>query len=259
MLLKQLMEFGLSEKEAKTYLVLLELEIAGVHEIAKAAGLNRSSTYVTLESLKKQGLVSVSDDKKVRRYLAVPPETMLRAAEDKANAQEKLRQKIEAIVPEMKALFKGTKKKPIIKVYEGEKGITNGYIDTLNTQEKLIRVFSSPGDKGGKILEQIPEYVRTRAKLGIRMLGIHPDILINKELIKNQDIKNEYDEYALVPHAKYKCPIDLAIYDDKIGYLSDVDGGLAIIIESKEMSNVMKDIFDLAFEEAKRLNKKIKR
>ena len=74
-LLKQLVNFGLSEKEAKIYLALLELEMATVFEVAKQSGINRSSAYVVLEGLKKKGLVGISDDKKVRRYIAASPET----------------------------------------------------------------------------------------------------------------------------------------------------------------------------------------
>ncbi len=71
MLIKDLIEFGLSEKEAKIYIALLELEIATVNEIAKKAGVNRSSTYVTLDGLISKGFVSISDDKNIRHYCAV--------------------------------------------------------------------------------------------------------------------------------------------------------------------------------------------
>lgn len=37
LLVKQLIEFGLSEKEARVYLALLELEIAAVSETTKTA------------------------------------------------------------------------------------------------------------------------------------------------------------------------------------------------------------------------------
>lgn len=56
-LIRNLTEFGLSDKEARIYLALLELEIATAFDTAKHAGINRSSTYVVLESLKKKGLV----------------------------------------------------------------------------------------------------------------------------------------------------------------------------------------------------------
>ena len=49
-----LKNFGLSEKEAKIYLALLELEAATVFETAKQSGINRSSAYVVLEALQKK-------------------------------------------------------------------------------------------------------------------------------------------------------------------------------------------------------------
>ncbi len=245
------MEFGLSEKEARAYLALLELEIAGVQEIAKASGINRSSAYVTLESLKNDGLVSVSDDKNVRQYVATPPEAILRSAEDKAHKQAEILKKIEKVIPEMKALFKGTRRKPIVKVFEGKEGLISAFEDVLTSREKLMRVYSSPGNLGGIIGSYLPEFIQKRFKLKIRMHGIHPADDIHTRLM--QEHPNKFDSYALVPNSKEKFPADLAIYDEKIGYMSADSGGTAIIIESKEMSSVMKNIFDLAFAEASRI------
>ncbi len=78
LIVKQLIEFGLSEKEAKTYLALLELEVATVSEVSKTANINRSSAYVVLESLKKKGLAGISDDKNIRRYIAASPDLLFR-------------------------------------------------------------------------------------------------------------------------------------------------------------------------------------
>src|SRR5437879_6580616 len=93
-LIKQLVEFGLSEKEAKVYLALLELELASVSEIAKTAAINRSSTYVVLESLKKKGLVSTSEDKKVQKYIAISPDMLLVEAKEKSQKAEEIKHKI---------------------------------------------------------------------------------------------------------------------------------------------------------------------
>ena len=92
---KKLTDFGLSEKEAKIYLALLELEAATVSEAAKNSGINRSSAYVVLEALRKKGIVGISDDKKVRRYLAASPETLLRSAITSAQKQEEIKSGIE--------------------------------------------------------------------------------------------------------------------------------------------------------------------
>lgn len=254
MLIKDLIDFGLTEKEARAYLALLELEVAGVQKISDLANLNRSSTYVTLESLIKKGLVNFSADKKVREYTAISPEAILRIAEESASKKEQVLKKIESILPEMKALYKGTKKKPVVNVYEGKVGLINVFNDSLKNQEKIIRIYSNPYILGQYIYEHIPKYVAQRLKLGIKMYGIHPDTKPNRELIKN--IPRRIDHSVLIPVGKINIDADLAIYDNKISYMTKDNGGLGIIIESKEMANVMKMIFDLAFKEAKRLYSK---
>src|SRR3989344_6000138 len=255
LLIKQLVEFGLSEKEAAVYISLLSLELAGVNEIAKKAGINRSSTYVVLESLKGKGLVGTSDDKKVRQYIAASPEMLHRVAGDLAKKQEEIRKGIDSIVPELKALHKDTKHRPKVSVFEGREGLIAVLEDSLNCKEKLMRVSSSLGN----LVHIIPsdyllKYIEKRVRRGVKMLGIHPNDEINQRLMERN---LGLDEPILIPKEKYLQSADIAIYDNKIGYMSPKDGGIAIGIESQEIADVMKNIFDLAFEEAKRLNKEI--
>ena len=84
------------------------------------------------------------------------------------------------------------------------------------------------------------------------MVGIHPNDAAARQLIKTYP-KN-FDYPVLIPEEKYKFPVDLAIYDDRVGYMSSEKDGSAIIIENKDIANVMKNIFDLAYQEAKKLS-----
>lgn len=255
LLVKQLIEFGLSEKEAKVYLALLELEVAAVSEIAKTANINRSSTYVVLGSLKKKGLVSVSEGKKVQNFVAASPDLLLHEAEGKAKKAEWIKSKISNIVPELKALYKGTKKRPVVKVFEGRRGVMACMEDTFGCKEKLMRVCSSHENwlRSDYDFRRFFEgYIQKRLKLGIKMRGIHPDTKISRTLTKLDPMK--FDKVMLIPKKKYKFPAEMAIYDNKIGYISPDITGLAILIENRELAEVMKSVFDLAFEEAKRLS-----
>lgn len=253
LLVKQLIEFGLSEKEAKVYLALLELEVAAVSEVSKTANINRSSAYVVLESLKKKGLVGISEDKKVQRYVAVSPDLLLNEAENRARKTEEIKNKISDIVPELKALHKDTKQKPKVKVFEGKQGLINAFEDTLDNKEKIMRVCSSVENIFKKVLpDYFPNYMQRRIKLGIKMYSIHPDDEIAQKIIK---MIPKFDEPVLIPKEKYQFSADIAIYANKISYMSLEKGGLSIIIESKEIADVMKNVFDLAFKEAKRLSK----
>jgi len=69
--------------------------------------------------------------------------------------------------------------------------------------------------------------------------------------LKIENSPRNIDTYILVPKTKYKFPIDLAIWDDKIGFMSGQDEGIAVIIQNSILSEAMKNIFDLAWEQAK--------
>jgi sugar-specific transcriptional regulator TrmB len=72
-----LAELGLAAKEADTYLAMLELGPASVQDIAKKAGINRTTTYVMIEGLKKHGLVSTFERGKKTLFSAENPEQLL--------------------------------------------------------------------------------------------------------------------------------------------------------------------------------------
>ncbi|MFM2357395.1 MAG: hypothetical protein RJA61_132 [Candidatus Parcubacteria bacterium] len=253
LLVKNLVEFGLSEKEALVYISTLELELAGVNDIALKAGINRSSTYVVLESLKKKGLVGISDDKKVQKYVATPPEVLIQSVESRAKKQEEIKENLMKIVPELKALHKDTKEKPKVRVFEGEKGFMSAMGDMLNNKEKIMRVASSTQKLVEMMPEFIEEYSRMRISLEIKFIGILPDTLFSKRFVTDNP---KFCKIAYIPKDKYIFPADMAIYDNKIGYMFSRGKKMTtIIIDSSEIAEVMKGIFDMAVEQAARLGR----
>ena len=180
-IIKQLIEFGLSDKEARIYLALLELEVATVTEIAEISQVNRSSAYVVLESLKKKGLVSVSEDKKVQNYVAISPDMLLLEAQTRAKNAENIKHKISDIVPGLKALHKDTKQKPLVRVFEGKEGLIAAFEDTLTMKDRVIRISSSASDISKVLPDYLPLYIQKRIQLGIKMHGIH-------QMMRREDI-----------------------------------------------------------------------
>ena len=249
MLTETLVKFGLSDKEAKVYLALLELEVAGANEIAKKAEINRSSTYVVLEALQKRGLVSVSAGKSLKKYIVAPPEKIAQLAERAAKRELEVSQEVSSIIPDLKSLYKGTKSKPRIRVYEGRESIISCMEETLKNREKVLRVCSSAEKLEVCLQGYLSLYVKKRRHLGIRMYGIHPDDIFSKHLRK---LKSSVDTSIFIPPDKFKFKSNLIVYDNFVSYISD-DGTHAFLIESEEIAETMKSTFDLAFEGAKRL------
>ena len=64
-------------------------------------------------------------------------------------------------------------------------------------------------------------------------------------------------ETALVPRDKYSFSPEINIYDNKV-MIASWKEKMGIIIESKEIADAMKKIYELAWAESKRLDKVIK-
>jgi sugar-specific transcriptional regulator TrmB len=112
-----LQNIGLSEKEAKVYLVLLEFQEALPSTIAKRADIKRPTTYVILERLVKKGLVSHfrSEKTKVKHYRALNPNFLVESQ------QEKTEDLIKAL-PKLLNLNDKYESPPQMTVYEGKEG-----------------------------------------------------------------------------------------------------------------------------------------
>ena len=250
-LITNLTEFGLNEKEAMVYISLLEFEVATVNQIAKESGVNRSSAYVVLEALKKKGLVSISDGKNTRQYVPTSPDMLVKAAEENANKHAQIKKNVSSIIPDLKALYKGTKQKPVVRVFEGKDGLLSLFEDTLTSKEKRIRVASSLQNLTNIIpQEYFIDYMKSRMINGIKMYGIHPYNKIAEFILKN--LPKTTDEQIFIPEKQFSSASDIAIYDNKISFMSNKNGGTGVLIESADMSDAMKNIFDLAFDNAKK-------
>ena len=261
-LIENLIDFGLREKEAKVYVATLELETATANEIAKKSGVNRSSTYVVIESLKKQGLVSMTEGKIVKQYVATPPETLLNLAKKRADKQERIKKMIENLVPSLEALHKDTKHKPKVFMYEGEDRVKAMYFEELSSLKPstdFYRVYEDLEDTDQYLSGYVAKDSIERKKKKIKLRGINPDTKVGREMVErfNKSMKN-LDENVLIPVDIFKFPkepIDFAVYGNKVTF-SSLRQSFSVVIEHQEIADTLKNIFDLAWKEAARLGKK---
>jgi len=72
-LIKEVESIGLSEKEARVYLAVLEMGQASVQDIGKKADVNRATTYVILDSLMKKGMIATFGEGKKSVFIAEAP------------------------------------------------------------------------------------------------------------------------------------------------------------------------------------------
>lgn len=93
MFVENLIQLGLSDKEARLYLLLLGVGPSQVSSLAKRALMKRVTVYSVLDSLCLRGLVTYEEATVGRRYIAYDPECLLDSLE-KEKAELKWRMEL---------------------------------------------------------------------------------------------------------------------------------------------------------------------
>src|SRR3989344_6820455 len=233
---RTLIDYGLRPKQAKVYLATLEVGSGPILKIASQAGLARSTTEIVLVSLLEKGLVSSFKKKRVRYFSADDPHTIVSSLKEKTTIMERA-------LPKFMAVYGSKKSRPTVRFYEGKKGMKIILDEILNEAERLIS-FGSPADLFAT-LEDFPEFVKKRVELKIPVKVIMRDspkarerkALAPQQLREVRLMSEDYEYHGL-----------FYIWNDKIAMFSFGEDLSAIVIESKELTEMQKAAFNFMWD-----------
>ncbi len=248
MLEKTLEKIGLSEKEAKVYVALLELGQATVQQIAQKARVVRPTTYVILEKLMTSGLVSTLAVGKKTMFVAEDPHELTNILEEQTHTIETRRRELTEVMNQFTAIYNAQKGKPIVRYFEGADGLQalDRYGHTELKPGSTIYTFM-PIDL---IEERFParrsQSVAERVKLKVRSRVIYTH--------KNGPIASttnaaELREAVYVPREQFPIDATLTVYPGwclKIYYFGQ-ELPYGVLIESPEIARNFQLFFELAW------------
>jgi sugar-specific transcriptional regulator TrmB len=168
---------GLTSKDLDVYTALLRLGTAPLRRVAEESGYNRGTTYDALKHLLGAGMVSYVDATSHRYFTAEDPQKLRGLATRKEVAVQEARLKIEASLPEFRAIADTAKYRAAVRYYEGSLGIRDILTDILETtekqSEKVYRIYSSAKLRD-LIAEAWPTFIDTRVKrkISVKTLSI---------------------------------------------------------------------------------------
>lgn len=247
---ENLIKFGLSEQESKIYYSALKVNNASVYIISKQSGINRTACYPVLEKLIKLGLVSKARKKGKTIYKSASPQKMLDILEEKKTG-------IESIIPQLNSLYEIGREKPDVSFYDGQEGVKT-VLNSILEETKELLVF---GD-GNSFKRAIPgwtdQYSLRRAKKGIKakfLLKATPlSIKCGKEYRTIDNIKSRYTQYRVLPEAYELEYNGFYVYNDKVALCVFEREPLAIVIESKIISSLLRSVFNILWNIAEKYN-----
>ncbi len=252
MLEKELQKLGLSDKEAKVYLSSMELGPSPVQNIAGKAGVNRATTYVMIESLIGRGLMSSFEKGKKRFFTSGSPDHLLALLhKEEVEIKEKTRQ-FEEILPELKTLFAAAEEKPRLRFFEGAEGLRAIQDDILKSKyESFEEVVAL--DEFYKIFP--PDDKDHRKKLSDKTKDMSFRLIYTTAKGKSLSSKEGRRERRYIPPEKFPFSTDLVIYGQKVAIGVCKGKIIGVIIESKEISETLRAIFNLAWDAAEKYQK----
>ncbi len=235
-----IVNFWLSEKEAKIYLILLENWQLSVSTIARLSGESRTNLYSILENLVLKWFVNKSFVWKVQYFEAISPDIILEKEKKKLNEFEK-------VIPDLKNLAKNNSLlKPQIKLYSWLEQLKLMYLKHLDMKKKFLYSFLSKQAIPAKFLEFLEnEYLPLRKQKGIFAKVIAPLNDENKQY-KQQDVYF-LRETKLINSKYFDFQTEILMWDGR--YVSFVlfwenNDMLWLEVVSENIYKSMKWIFD---------------
>ncbi len=239
---------GFDEKETQLYLAGLQLGPAPASDYAKAATLNRITAYNTLESLAQRGYFTILKKARGKCYAPVSPEYL--ALEARKNVAA-----LDRALPELRSMQGVKYRRPNVRFFEGWEGMRHVYEDTLSAKSEVLN-FANSAVVRTFWPQYDDEYVAERVKRGIRLRGICPNDTIGRQ-VHGED-KQHLREIRLVPASEFDFTNEINIYDHKVAICSFASGPrgdsdmFGVIIESKEVAETQRQIFEMAWRYAGR-------
>ena len=237
-----LKNFGLSEKEILVYLALIELGPSSVREISAKSKVNRGTSYDILKSLIGIGVVSYYNKESKQYFVAEEPEKLLSAIDQKKEDLDEVRSSITENLPLIKTLFEKQGGKPVVKLYEGSKGVRQILEDVLLVlsvaEEKDYYLYSSSTQEGRKsVYSDFPDFSKKRVarKIFVKIISLgEGGQLVGLDERKQMPIEGN----------EVKSTHEI-IYAGKVAYISldDKENPVGVVIQNEAIYQTQKTIF----------------
>lgn len=245
-----LKKLGLSDKEAGVYLAALSLGASPVQQIARKARVARATTYVILEALMGDGLVTKYVEDKKTYFVAESPEQLGRVLDKQIHAIQERHQDLDQLLPKLRAFVRASDDRPVVRYYTGREGlkVLRGEMSRIASAkdtwynftplDHLRAAFGSDNDYG---------YMKPRLAKGLysKTIFTTTSSTLKKEALSTADQVRVQRKF--IPPERYRSASGLTICNNcvAIGSFGAKLGG--VIIESESVAQMMREFFDIAW------------
>jgi len=228
---------GLTRTEANVYIFLLRNGASPQAEITKSTQLHRRTVYDVLARLVEKGVISSITKNNRQFYEAVRPERFKEILDEKSRA-------LDAAMPKLNAMLKGRPGKEQTKFFSGRHGLKAIFEDQIAEGKTILIMGASP--MANRMMKYyFTSFDRRRVEKKIKA-----------RIILDRSVKGKFKRVPLAQVRYIGEQIGSVaatnIYGDKVAIiLWNELTPFAILIESKDIADSYRKIFEVAWERAK--------
>ncbi len=235
---KILVDIGFTAHESAAYIALLQIGKGSADSVASRAEIKRSTAYLSLESLFRQGLIGKIPRKRKLLFLKGDPNDLVRLQEERLRS-------VDSVVPFLRSL--GAEADSFgTQMFEGIEGIKSAYefrSETLRDTEFVAFFGYVEGiDLGLEkfLIDWGLDNMRKNIKSRV-IVPEHPSLAI----FRAQDLRVGR-EVKILSESTYPSNISIEIYDSFVRVVLFKEK-VALIIESKALCVALKSIFEMVW------------
>ena len=229
---KILQDIGLTETEAKIYVMLLRegSSLAGV--ISRNTGIHRRSVYDAIERLVQKGLVSYIKTNNRKHFEAVDTKRLFEILKEKE-------ENISKLMPELELLKKFSREKKETLFYRGKQALKSVFDDQIN-EGKEILIFGDAVNVNEILKWYFPKFDRQRIKKNIKVR-----MVFDESARKIKELKQiPLSSVRFIPKG-YGSATSVYVYGSNISIVVWAEQPKAILIRESAISESFRNLFEL--------------
>lgn len=235
-----LAEVGLSEKEIKLYLFLLERKPLPAVSIAKGIEESRTNTYMLLDALSKLELVISDDNLAVRHFGIAPPQNLRNIVVEKQQSIKQADAGLRSIMPELSSKYRLSQHKPGVIYREGIDGLRDVLEDMVRAEQEILLIPSDVADEHTEAFEMLLKATVKRKASNI------PTRAILHKRGRNWPVMKSWPKQGIATRFIGEDPYDgeVIIYGDNCIFITYVPELITTVITNKTIAKTMKQLFE---------------
>lgn len=234
-----LQSLGLTGREAKVYLLLLQHGSMTVSSLAEMAAETRSNAYLIVDALQKQQLVVREEGSKVRRYRAADPRQLSGIMKARMKMWQQTAAALTSVLPQLRSLYALTNDRPGVVQLAGDEGFIYLLDDMMKSSTEILLVASDEVPQDAETLNTFRRKLLQRKKSGITTRALFHKSKHNasyQKLFAERGI-----ELRFIGEVPFKG--ELVIYEDSIAFTVYEPALIVTVITDANIAATMRSLF----------------